>query len=52
MGPGVTHILGDIAEYNVLKEAMTGCEAVFHLAAKTGMWGKEDVRCGPPNLYH
>ena len=37
---GATHILGDISEYKVLKEAMTGCEAVFHVAAKTGIWGK------------
>ena len=37
---GVTHLQGDISEYKVLKESMTGCEAVFHVAAKTGIWGK------------
>lgn len=37
---GVTHLQGDISEYKSLKEAMTGCEAVFHVAAKTGTWGK------------
>ncbi|MFI5129762.1 MAG: NAD-dependent epimerase/dehydratase family protein [Chitinophagales bacterium] len=37
---GVMHIQGDLSEYNVLKEAMTGCEAVFHVAAKTGIWGR------------
>lgn len=37
---GVTHFHGDLSEYNVAKEAMTGCEAVFHVAAKTGIWGK------------
>ena len=37
---GVTHIQGDIAEYKEMKEAMTGCEAVFHVAAKTGIWGQ------------
>src|SRR5215213_8949214 len=37
---GVTHIIGDISHYNALKKAMTGCKAVFHVAAKTGVWGK------------
>jgi len=37
---GVTHIRGDLSEYVVLKRAMQGCEAVFHVAAKTGIWGK------------
>lgn len=37
---GVTHIQGDIVDYKALKEAMRGCEAVFHVAAKTGVWGK------------
>lgn len=37
---GVIHIQGDIADYKSLKEAMYGCEAVFHVAAKTGIWGK------------
>lgn len=37
---GVTHFQGNLSEYAVLKAAMTGCEAVFHVAAKTGIWGK------------
>ena len=37
---GVTHFRGDLSEYAVLKQAMLGCEAVFHIAAKTGFWGK------------
>jgi len=37
---GVTHVQGDLSEYAVLKRAMTGCEAVFHVAAKVGHWGK------------
>jgi len=37
---GVTHFQGDLSEYTVLKRAMVGCEGVFHVAAKVGMWGK------------
>jgi nucleoside-diphosphate-sugar epimerase len=37
---GVTHFQGDLSDYSVLKESMTGCEGVFHVAAKTGIWGK------------
>jgi len=37
---GVTHVQGDISEYKLLEAAMSGCEAVFHVAAKTGVWGK------------
>lgn len=39
---GVKHFKADITEYKALKEAMTGCEAVFHVAAKTGIWGRYD----------
>jgi nucleoside-diphosphate-sugar epimerase len=37
---GVRHIRGNLADYTLLKQAMTGCEAVFHVAAKTGTWGR------------
>ena len=37
---GVTHFRGDLSEYNLLKQSMKDCEAVFHVAAKTGIWGK------------
>jgi 2-alkyl-3-oxoalkanoate reductase len=37
---GVTHIRGDLSDYTTLKRAMMGCEVVFHVAAKTGIWGK------------
>ena len=37
---GVTHFRGDLSDYTAVKQAMTGCEAVFHVAAKTGVWGK------------
>lgn len=36
---GVKHILGDMADYNTLKEAMKGSDVVFHVAAKAGVWG-------------
>ncbi len=39
---GVTHFQGNLSEYSVLKQAMIGCEAVFHVAAKTGIWGKSE----------
>lgn len=39
-GPGGSrHIQGDVSDYEALKQAMKGCEAVFHTAAKVGMWG-------------
>jgi len=37
---GVKHFQGDLSDYAALKKAMEGCEAVFHVAAKTGIWGK------------
>ena len=37
---GVTHVEGNISDYAVLKRAMMGCEAVFHVASKVGTWGK------------
>ena len=37
---GVRQFQGDLSDYAVLKKAMQGCEAVFHVAAKVGMWGK------------
>ncbi len=37
---GVHHFQGDLSNYILLKKAMEGCEAVFHVAAKTGIWGK------------
>jgi len=39
---GVKHFKGNLSEYAVLKKTMMGCEAVFHVAAKTGIWGKYD----------
>ncbi|MFK7920338.1 MAG: NAD-dependent epimerase/dehydratase family protein [Bacteroidia bacterium] len=39
---GVEHHQGDLTDYERLKTAMKGCEAVFHTAAKTGIWGSFD----------
>jgi len=36
----VSHIQGNLSDYPKLKKAMMGCEAVFHIAAKVGMWGQ------------
>lgn len=37
---GVEHRQGDLAEPNRLTAAMKGCDAVIHVAAKAGIWGK------------
>ena len=37
---GVRQILGNLIDYSILKQAMIGCEVVFHVAAKTGVWGE------------
>ena len=36
---GVATWQGDLAESTVLAEAMEGCDVVFHVAAKAGVWG-------------
>ncbi|GAB5522526.1 MAG: NAD-dependent epimerase/dehydratase family protein [Roseivirga sp.] len=36
---GVIHFQGDLVDLPALKRAMKGCEAVFHTAAKVGIWG-------------
>lgn len=35
----VTMVKGDIADYSQVKQAMQGCDLVFHVAAKAGVWG-------------
>ncbi len=37
---GAVHIQGNLSDYDKLKTAMNGCEAVFHVAAKVSMWDK------------
>jgi 2-alkyl-3-oxoalkanoate reductase len=36
---GVTHVQGDLVDFQKLRTALIGCDAVFHTAAKTGIWG-------------
>jgi 2-alkyl-3-oxoalkanoate reductase len=36
---GITHFRGDIRHYPTVIKAATGCEAIIHVAAKTGIWG-------------
>ena len=38
----VEQVLGSIAEPKLVERAASGCEAIFHVAAKAGMWGKYD----------
>jgi nucleoside-diphosphate-sugar epimerase len=37
---GVEQIQGDIADPHAVEHAMRGCDLVFHVAAKAGVWGK------------
>ena len=36
---GVEMVRGDLADDGVVLEALKGCDAVFHVAAKAGAWG-------------
>jgi nucleoside-diphosphate-sugar epimerase len=38
---GVTMIKGDICDLPMLKKAMQGCDLVFHIASKAGVWGSK-----------
>ena len=37
---GVEQSLGDLANLADVERAMTGCDVVFHVAAKAGVWGR------------
>ncbi len=39
---GIEHLRGDLAEPGVAERAVEGCDAVFHVAAKAGVWGAYD----------
>jgi nucleoside-diphosphate-sugar epimerase len=54
---GVEQIRGDLVEQDKLCEAVSGCEIIFHAAAKAGIWGsyKEYHRAnvlGTQNVLH
>lgn len=36
---GVSHIQGNLSDYEALEKGMKGCEAIIHTASKVGMWG-------------
>ncbi len=36
---GITVLRGDLADYETASHAVQGCDAVFHVAAKPGVWG-------------
>jgi nucleoside-diphosphate-sugar epimerase len=38
----VEQLQGDVADPRAVARAVTGCATVFHVAAKTGIWGPED----------
>ncbi len=39
---GVTQVRGDIADPDAVARAVQGCDLVFHVAAKAGVWGSYD----------
>jgi nucleoside-diphosphate-sugar epimerase len=39
---GVCQFQGDIADAGVVASAAAGCDIVFHVAAKAGLWGRYD----------
>lgn len=39
---GVTQMRGDLADSSAVLEACRGCEIIFHVAAKAGLWGKDE----------
>ncbi len=41
--PGIEVMLGDVTDSTALKRAVEGIQRVYHLAAKTGPWGPEEV---------
>ncbi|MCH4293597.1 SDR family NAD(P)-dependent oxidoreductase [Shewanella sp. 3B26] len=44
---GVTMHRGDITDIASLEAAMQGCELVFHVASKAGVWGSRESYYGP-----
>jgi nucleoside-diphosphate-sugar epimerase len=44
---GVEVVRGDIAEYSDVLKAVSGCDLVFHVASKPGMWGAYETYYRP-----
>jgi nucleoside-diphosphate-sugar epimerase len=44
---GVDMRQGDISDYDSVKQAMTGCDLVFHVASKAGVWGSKQSFYSP-----
>ncbi|MBU2892989.1 NAD-dependent epimerase/dehydratase family protein [Colwellia sp. D2M02] len=40
---GVNMVQGDISDLKALSQAMKGCDVVFHVAAKAGVWGSKQA---------
>ncbi|WP_315837484.1 NAD-dependent epimerase/dehydratase family protein [Bradyrhizobium prioriisuperbiae] len=40
---GATPVKGSLAEKSALRDAMAGCEVVFHVAAHFKLWGKQSL---------
>lgn len=39
---GVATVRGDLADPHAARDAVAGCDVVFHVAAKAGIWGRTD----------
>ncbi|QFU21970.1 NAD-dependent epimerase/dehydratase family protein [Shewanella eurypsychrophilus] len=44
---GVTMVRGDIADKTAVLNAMKGCDLVFHVASKAGVWGSKQSYFSP-----
>jgi nucleoside-diphosphate-sugar epimerase len=43
---GVEQVLGDLTDADAVKKAAEGCDAVLHVAAKAGVWGRYEDYVG------
>jgi nucleoside-diphosphate-sugar epimerase len=44
---GVMMHQGDIADYEAVSAAIAGCDVVFHVASKAGVWGSREIYYKP-----
>ncbi|WP_350431236.1 2-alkyl-3-oxoalkanoate reductase [Shewanella sp. H8] len=44
---GVDMRQGDISDYDSVKQAMHGCDLIFHVASKAGVWGNKQSYYSP-----